>query len=295
MELLAVRLELENALALRLGAATTDRILAAETDTERWDELMSRELDQVPVEREISRQLAHRLRNQLPAIIRRMSRLQQRLTPRSSGRHTLRGSKDMAKYILEIIEDFEKFAVADDFAVRRPEQANRLVEAIVGHARTLAGDRAEITFAPSAEPVWVPVNRAFLQEAVLELVTNSLRHARGKVYRPPGRMSVQIELRRSPDDRLQIHYRDDGPGVPDHLKERIFEPGFGSRGGGTGLGLAYIRRIVARHGGSVEERGRPGQGAHFVVALPAEPSQVGNGSVAVDRPDGDGCSGANDG
>ena len=64
---------------------------------------------------------------------------------------------------------------------------------------------------------------------------------------------------------------DDGPGIPDELRPRLFERfvrGRGDGGGGSGLGLAIVRAVAASHGGTVAiERGDRG-GARFVVRLP---------------------------
>lgn len=70
-----------------------------------------------------------------------------------------------------------------------------------------------------------------------------------------------------------IRVTDHGPGVPAELRERIFEPfyrapGASERDGGVGLGLALVKSIAERHGGSVRCEAAPGQGACFVVTLP---------------------------
>lgn len=72
-----------------------------------------------------------------------------------------------------------------------------------------------------------------------------------------------------------IRVNDQGPGVPPELRERIFEPfyrlpGASERDGGVGLGLALVKSIAERHGGSVRCEGNdaPGGGASFVVTLP---------------------------
>jgi two-component system OmpR family sensor kinase len=72
---------------------------------------------------------------------------------------------------------------------------------------------------------------------------------------------------------VRLCVADRGPGVPVDLRERIFEPfyrlpGASEREGGVGLGLALVRSIVHRHGGSVHCEDRPGGGACFVVILP---------------------------
>lgn len=70
-------------------------------------------------------------------------------------------------------------------------------------------------------------------------------------------------------DRVEIHFTDTGPGVPEELSDRIFEPFFtyGKREG-AGLGLSIARRIVEEHGGELWMESQEGQGATFVVSLP---------------------------
>lgn len=66
-----------------------------------------------------------------------------------------------------------------------------------------------------------------------------------------------------------IHVTDTGPGIaPEHL-ERIFQPYFSTKKGGTGLGLATARRIIEEHHGSLDVHAEPGRGTDFIILLPA--------------------------
>jgi len=67
---------------------------------------------------------------------------------------------------------------------------------------------------------------------------------------------------------LEIEVEDGGPGIPETLRRRIFDPYFSTRSGGSGLGLATCRSIVSRHGGSIECLPSP-RGARFRLVLPA--------------------------
>ena len=69
------------------------------------------------------------------------------------------------------------------------------------------------------------------------------------------------------DGRVTVDVVDDGPGVPEHIAARVFEPLVSARPGGTGLGLALARRIAAAHGGSVTLV-KGGPGATFRLDLP---------------------------
>jgi signal transduction histidine kinase len=56
--------------------------------------------------------------------------------------------------------------------------------------------------------------------------------------------------------------------MPSEICERIFDPFYTSKQGGTGLGLALTRKVVEAHGGQLEVSSTPGEGTHFVVTLP---------------------------
>jgi two-component system sensor histidine kinase GlrK len=79
---------------------------------------------------------------------------------------------------------------------------------------------------------------------------------------------------------VRIVFRDYGPGIRPEHKTRIFEEFFSYRPGqkaGTGLGLAFVRRAVAAHGGNVSENGVYGEGAKFFVEFPRSAEEVSHG------------------
>jgi two-component system OmpR family sensor kinase len=107
-----------------------------------------------------------------------------------------------------------------------------------------------------------------LRRAIRNLLENARRYGAG-----------EIELRLEADNGMaRVRVNDRGPGVPAASRERIFEPfyrlpGASEREGGVGLGLALVKSIVERHGGSVRCEDRPGGGASFVLELPqADPA-----------------------
>lgn len=72
------------------------------------------------------------------------------------------------------------------------------------------------------------------------------------------------------DDRLQLHFSDNGMGMPEDVQQKIFEPFFSTKGAhGTGLGLSVSYSIIERHSGSISVVSEPGRGTNFTIDLPA--------------------------
>jgi signal transduction histidine kinase len=110
----------------------------------------------------------------------------------------------------------------------------------------------------------VPGVSRLLRRAIRNLLENARRYGAGE---------IAVELG-SGSGYATVRVNDRGPGVPPALRERIFEPfyrlpGASERNGGVGLGLALVKSIAERHGGTVRCEDRPGGGASFVIRLPA--------------------------
>ncbi len=72
------------------------------------------------------------------------------------------------------------------------------------------------------------------------------------------------------DDRLQLHFSDNGMGMAEDVQQKIFEPFFSTKGAhGTGLGLSVSYSIIERHSGSISVVSEPGRGTNFTIDLPA--------------------------
>ena len=124
---------------------------------------------------------------------------------------------------------------------------------------------AELDAPPDSADLVVQGVAKLLRRAIRNLLENARRHGAG---------TVTAGIRRDRDG-VVLTVSDGGPGVPAHLRERIFEPfyrlpGTSERDGGTGLGLALVKSIVLRHGGTVSCRAAVGAGACFEVRLPLQ-------------------------
>lgn len=133
-------------------------------------------------------------------------------------------------------------------------------------------------FAP--DPLGVMGDADHLTQVVANLLVNSQHALAGR----PGerRVRVSTTLR---DGRAQIAVEDNGPGIPDDIKERVFESYFTTKavGVGTGIGLSISRSIIDRHKGRVwVEDGERG-GARFIVDLPAASDTADGDEAPEDR------------
>ncbi len=108
------------------------------------------------------------------------------------------------------------------------------------------------------------------EHQVQQLLLNLLSNA---VDAMPGGGQVRIETVAG-DGSVVLTVADSGPGIPPELRDRVFEPFFTTKGAaGTGLGLAVCRSIVEFHHGTIALDSRSGDGATFVVKIPAHPQE----------------------
>jgi signal transduction histidine kinase len=177
-----------------------------------------------------------------------------------------------------LIGDLLVLAAEDEGAVPLPRADVDLLQLAVAEASRRGDHGIQVssttstTDAAEAERVVVAGSRSQLERALANLVDNAERHAVGQVR-------VGVTAR---DGRAELWVDDDGPGVPPADRDRVFErftrldDSRARDRGGTGLGLAVVRSIVARHRGSAWVEDSPLGGARFVIALPvADPSSVG--------------------
>ena len=88
-----------------------------------------------------------------------------------------------------------------------------------------------------------------------------------------GAKGVRLTVRQE-HGSIAVLVEDDGRGIADDIKSRIFEPLFTTRSRGVGFGLALCRRIAEQHGGHIRAENRPEGGARFEAILPCMPTQT---------------------
>lgn len=112
----------------------------------------------------------------------------------------------------------------------------------------------------------VHAGREAVKQALVILLDNAVAHSP-----EGGEVLVSVEATREPGGQgfVVVEVADQGPGVADDLKEKIFEPFFSTRSGGLGIGLFVAQCVARAHGGSLDVARREPSGASFALRLPA--------------------------
>jgi PAS domain S-box-containing protein len=115
----------------------------------------------------------------------------------------------------------------------------------------------------------IEANPVQLQQVLLNLIINAFDAVQDT---PVGRRKVVVATERNGDGTIRTSVRDYGTGIPEEMRERVFEQFFTTKANGVGMGLAIARSIVKSHGGSIAVENVDGGGACFHLTFPASPS-----------------------
>jgi len=113
------------------------------------------------------------------------------------------------------------------------------------------------------------LDRKQLSQAFLNLISNALDAMDGG-----GKLKIKTALvsSTSGEDEIWMEFTDNGPGIPEQIRDKVFNPYFTTKKTGTGLGLAITNRIIIDHRGRIEVRSEEGKGTTFTLILPTSSS-----------------------
>ena len=106
---------------------------------------------------------------------------------------------------------------------------------------------------------------------VLNLFTNAFYAvAERKKQQPEGYEPLVSFSTKKLNDKIEVHVKDNGNGIPQKILDKIFQPFFTTKptGQGTGLGLSLSYDIVKAHGGELKVETKDGEGSEFIISLP---------------------------
>lgn len=142
---------------------------------------------------------------------------------------------------------------------RRPQDVNLLVDEALQMIRPMARMKELHLDRSAGEAPRVDADPFAIRQLLLNVLLNALDFARTR---------ITVTTRISADGHAEVAIADDGPGVPDKDRERIFQRFVTTRPGGNGLGLSTSREIAEAHAGALTLQESAGGGATFVLQLP---------------------------
>jgi two-component system, NtrC family, sensor histidine kinase PilS len=221
---------------------------------------------------ELSASLAHEIRNPLASIRSSVEQLARSKHADEDERFLsgliVRESDRLSRLLSEFL-DFARVR-ATHFA---PVDLHSVVVAVVRLIRAHPDCRPDAVIAIEGGNTLLEGDEDLLHRVVANLVLNAVQAARG-----PIRITVNVsaaqpsEIPHGTDleHAVRLQIRDNGPGIPEEVRERLFQPFVSGRSGGSGLGLAIVQRAVEAHRGLVLVESGPGSGTTFTIFLPAK-------------------------
>lgn len=262
-DLPGVRVEASGTTELRLLAFSFNSALSALQRLKKRLELTER----IAAQREIARRVAHEIKNPLAPIraaVETLRRLHRRQDPAFEEyfEEASRTVLDEVRRINAIVQEFTEFA-----RLPSPKPTTftlqSLLEDIV-RAHNAAGPKVQIR--PFTD-FQVNADRDQIVQVLTNLIQNA-QHATSKTNHPEIHLQVS-DL----SDRYSVDVVDNGRGVPEKLRDKLFTPYFTTKDSGTGLGLAIAQTIVVEHGGEITFAANAPTGSTFSVSLPASLQQ----------------------
>jgi nitrogen fixation/metabolism regulation signal transduction histidine kinase len=233
---------------------------------------------------EMARRLAHEIKNPLTPI---QLAVQECHRKYSGDDPAYRSLLDTTREIVEeevgtlrrLVSEFSDFArlpraelVHDDLAswLREQRDHRSLFADYDGTGGTADADQLEqavqLEWSLPDEPVMAYVDRQMLHRVLVNVMRNAAQAIRDQKPATPGH--VLVSLRSAEADWVVLEIDDDGPGIPEPMRNSVFDPYITSKSDGTGLGLAIVKKIIMEHGGTVETSSSPLGGARISIRLP---------------------------
>jgi signal transduction histidine kinase len=215
---------------------------------------------------EMAKQVVHEIKNPLTPMKLAIQHLRQTYHDRVAGFEDVLES--VTKTVMEQIDALSR--IASEFATfaRMPRKKvalchiNDVLQEVVQLFAQHEGVRFDVQFSYDVPPVLA--DRGELRRALINIVRNAIQAMGGK-----GCIVVTTEPR---ENHVLMTVRDDGPGIPEEVRSRLFQPNFSTKTEGMGLGLAIVKKTIEDLRGTIAIESELGKGTTVLVTLPVTES-----------------------
>ena len=216
--------------------------------------------------------LAHEIRNPLSTISMNLELFAEELagdqSPRARRMRTkVRTVREECHHLEEILNAFLQFARAGELELVRGN-LNELFTDFIGFYQPTAREKGiEISPHLASDLPSVMMDVSLMRQVLMNLVQNAQQ-----AMLEGGLLEFQT---REKDGRVEFDLIDNGCGMDERTRSRMFQAFYSTQSGGSGLGLPTVRKIVEAHDGTIHCDSEPGRGTRFTISLPpAEPPQA---------------------
>jgi nitrogen fixation/metabolism regulation signal transduction histidine kinase len=219
--------------------------------------------------REMAKQIAHEIKNPLTPM-------------RLNIQHMLRALEDrkenweeqftrMSKTLIEQIDDLSSIATEFSNFAKMPIARNEkfdLLKKLTDTCRLFENTENVIINleTPETGELFIYADREQISRVFINLLKNAIQSIQDNKQ---GKIVVQLEKK---DNLAVIRFRDNGRGVPEEIRDKLFQPNFTTKSGGMGMGLAIVESILKNAGGRIYYESELNRGSVFIVELPLIPN-----------------------
>ncbi|NCN41562.1 hypothetical protein GW916_09990 [bacterium] len=222
---------------------------------------------------EVARRVAHEIKNPLTPIQISADRMRRRLTPlfeedealNSMVQECLGQISKQVKVIRDLVREFSEFAKLPEPNFERVDLVKSFKALVDDYRFTHPQTKIDYDVQEAVSQVIIKADNEYLRRVFVNLADNAIQSMEEAGVKDP-QFKVSIEASLTAGAWVRIVFEDNGPGIPESMQEKIFDPYITSKASGFGLGLAIVRRIAIEHLGRV--RCEPAEGARFVLELP---------------------------
>jgi len=239
--------------------------------------------------------IAHDFNNMLTAVMGNTSLALESVPPKSQLFRLLNNTLKASRTAQELTHQLQTFAKEEDGAVKNTLDLPRVIKEAA--ALAASGARTKFVFDFNSDTPTVKGSEGQLKQVINNLALNASQAMEqgGTITIKTAAVNIQerITPRLKPGAYARITVSDTGPGIPQRHLGKIFDPYFSTKKSGGGLGLSMVYSIIKNHGGYIGVVSKEGEGAIFVIYLPAagigtvcknqkqKPPKTGKGRILV--------------
>ncbi len=226
----------------------------------------TQQLEQRALLGEVTAIFAHEVRNPVNNISTGLQLLQMNTSPEDPQQETINRLQHDCTRLTHLMESVLSFSRPMEYKMDPVDLGTLLQRFLERWRPRFSKANVQAYFQLEPDTMWVVGDARALEQVFTNLVNNAVQ-----AMKTGGVLAVKMANRNLPhgsSPEVEVTVSDNGPGIPDEIREHIFEPFVTNNPQGTGLGLAITKRIINAHRGSISVNSFPG-GTVFHVSLPA--------------------------